>query len=375
MKYKTLIAVVVLALLVIVAVTKDSDKGLSNGIDTDQVKIGSILILSGEGASWGEASKNGIDLAVKDINGQGGINGKTLTVVHEDNASDPQKALSAFRKLTESDGINYIIGPNWSNSGVPLIEPADKSKTVLISPSLGVKEFNEGSKYIFNTWPHDELLSGKLADYAYAKGYRNVAVFGAQQVWNKQQTDAFIARFTELGGKIALKYEPTIDTKDVRSEVLKVKADKSIDAVILTNSGYSLVDITAMQLRDFGVKLPLLSITVDQKLISECRGACDGMVFLTFLTPTASFEQKYKNAYDGREVEIGADSAYDAVMMLAGAMKKTNSTDTDKIAKSLAGIQEYEGASGKLVSDGKRGFTKPYVIKKVADGKQVQVTE
>ncbi len=343
--------------------------------DTGDIKIGSILILSGEGASWGEATKNGIDLAIKDVNEAGGINGRMLTVIHEDNASEPQKAISIFRKLTESDGVKYIIGPNWSNSGEPLVELADKAKTVMISPTLGVREFNEGSKYLFNTWPHDDLLSGKLADYVYEKGYRNVAVFGAQQVWNKQQTDAFVKRFTELGGKIALKYEPTIDTKDQRTEVLKVKADKSIDAVILTNAGYSLADITAEELKDFKVSLPLFSITIDQQLISTCHGACDGMTFLTFLTPTAAFEQKYKAAYNGREVEIGADSAYDAVMMLAEAMKATKSTDTEKVSAYLAGIKQYSGASGNLTSDGKRGFTKPYIIKKVVDGKQVTITE
>ena len=307
----------------------------------NEIKIGSILILSGEGSSWGEASKNGIDLAVKDINNAGGVNGKKLVAIHEDNESDPKKAISAFNKLTDSQGVKYIIGPNWSNSGIPLVALADKTKTVVISPSLGVKEFNEGSPYLFNTWPHDDLLSRNLADYVFKKGYRNVAVFGVLDVWNKQQTKAFSERFVQLGGKISFIYEPTTNTKDERTEILKLKADKSIDAVIMTNSGFSLVDITAEQMRDFGVKLPLFSITIDQKLISECKGACDGMTFLTFLTPSVTFEQKYKAVYAGRDVEIGADSAYDAVMMLAQAMKEVRSTDTKKVAKYLAEIKEY----------------------------------
>lgn len=371
MNKKTLIIAVAVILVVIGAFRALSAPNDANG----DIKIGSILILSGEGASWGEASKNGIDLAIQDINKTGGIDGKKLVAEHEDSASDPKKAISAFNKLTTTDDVKYIVGPNWSNSGLPLVPLADLSKTVMISPSLGVKEFNEGSPYIFNTWPHDDLLSRTLADYVYNKGYRNVAVFGAQDVWNKQQTKAFSERFTELGGKIALTYEPVTTTKDERTQVLKVRADKTIDAVVMTNSGFSLVNITAEQLRDFGVNLPLFSITVDQKLISDCKGACDGMTFLTFLTPSASFEQKYKAAYNGREVEIGADSAYDAVMMIAKAMKATRSTDTEKVAAYLAGIKEYRGESGNLMSDGKRGFTKPYVIKKVVDGKQVTVND
>ncbi|MCF7865433.1 MAG: penicillin-binding protein activator [Candidatus Pacebacteria bacterium] len=369
------VAVGILIVLVVLFGSNTTLFKKSNTDSTNEIKLGSILILSGEGASWGEASKNGIDLAVKEINQQGGIDGKKLTVAHEDNMSDPSRAISAFRKLTTSDEVKYIIGPNWSNSGIPLVKLADQTKTVVISPTLGLKEFNEGSPYLFNTWPHDDLLSRNLADYVYNKGYRNVAVFGAQDVWNKQQTQAFSERFLSLGGKIALTYEPTVDTKDVRAEVLKVKNNKNIDALIMTNSSFSLIDITAIQLRDLKVNLPMFSITVDQKLISECKGACDGMTFLTFLTPTSDFEEKYKAAYNGREVEIGADSAYDAVMMLAEAMKATHSTDTEKVSAYLSSLKTYGGSSGNLISDGKRGFTKPYVIKKVVDGKQVEVKE
>ena len=365
----TIIAIVVLLGLGIAIFNKPVVPSNAN-----EIKLGSILILSGEGASWGEASKNGIDLAVEDINKAGGINGKRFRVIHEDNMSDPKKAISAFQKLTDTDGVKFIIGPNWSNSGLPLVDIVKEKKVVMVSPSLGLKEFNESNEYLFNTWPHDNILSRNLADYVYKKGYRNIALLGGQDVWVKDQTKNFSERFIELGGKIAITYEPKTDEKDVRTDILKIKADKSIDAVVLTAGGYSLIDVEAEQIRGLGIKLPMFSITIDKKLITNCKGACDGMTFLTFLTPTSEFEKKYQDKFN-REVEIGADSAYDAVMMIADAMKKSGTTDPQAVSKVMSEVKSYNGASGALSSDGKRAFTKPYLIKKVIGSVPVTITE
>ncbi len=371
MKKYIVAVVIVLILFAGFVFTKNNKGSLKNG---EEIKIGSILILTGEGASWGESSKNGIDLAVEEINKDGGINGKKLTVVHEDNASEPKKAISAFNKLTDLDGVKFIIGPNWSNSGLPLVDLAKQKKVVMISPSLGVKDFNEANEYLFNTWPHDFILSRNLADYVYEKGFKNVALFGAQDVWVKDQTKNFKERFEELGGKVSFLYEPNTDQTDVRTEIAKLKNNKSIDAVVMTIDGYSLTDVVAKQLKDLSVKLPIFSITIDKKIIADCQNACEGMTFLTFLTPSKSFEEKYVRKYN-REVEIGADSAYDAVMMLAKAMRYTKSEDPDIVSKFISSMTNYDGISGKLVSDGKRAFTKDYLIKIVKNGEPVTVSK
>ncbi len=315
-----------------------------------------------------------MELAIKEINENGGIDGRPLKGIYEDDGSDPKKSIGAFNKLTGSDGVQFIIGPNWSNTGIALTDLIKQKKVVAISPSLGLKEYNESSDYVFNTWPHDEILSSNLAQYVYDKGYRNVALIGANDVWVKAQTQAFSENFLKLGGKIAFLSELPITQTDVNSEVTKIKNNETIDAVVMTIDGYILTDIFAQRLKEFGVTHPIYSLTVDRHIIDSCEGACEGMTFLTFLTPTTDFEAKYKAAYD-REVEIGADSAYDAVMLLAEAFKETNSTDPEQVKVYLGAIKEYDGASGKLISDGKRGFTKPYLIKQVINGVPVTVQE
>jgi len=353
--------------------------GCSTGVhnpssnESQNISMGSILILSGEGASWGNAARNGIDLAVEEINSSGGIEGKKLQFFHEDSKASPQTALSAYKKLHDENHTNFIIGTSWSNSGVAIKDSAISDQTLLISPSLGVAEFNESSNLIFNTWPHDFIISQKLAEYLYESGKRNIVIFGAEDVWTKDQTNTVKQRFEELGGTVQLVIEPDTQAKNLTTEALKVKSlSENIDGIVLTAGVWNIGNIFAKKLKEIGVEIPLYSMTLDKNIISTAEGAYNGMIFLTFLTPTQSFQEKYEKKY-GMEVEIGADSAYDAVMMLSEAMKKTGSQDTNTIAEYLNTKNTWDGASGKLMSDKKGAFTKNYKIDKVQNGKPVEV--
>lgn len=329
----------------------------------EPITLGGLLILSGEGASWGKATRNGIELAVHDVNEHGGVNGRPLRTVYEDTQSDPKVTLDAYRKL-RATGVKLLIGPNWSNQGLPLVDIADTEQTILFSPTLGVKEFNEGSEYLFNTWPHDSLLSEDLATYLYSEGKRKIVIFGAQDVWVKDQTEAVKRRFEALGGTVTLVMEPTVDDKDLTTEVLKTKQTIDADAIVLTGGVYTVGTTYAKRLREAGVTTPLYSMTLDKNIIAAAEGAYDGMIFLTSLTPTAAFAARYEQTY-GKPIEIGADSAYDAVMMLTESMRTVGPDDTKAIAEYLSTLTEWDGASGKLKADGMGGFMKPYKVYRV----------
>jgi len=340
----------------------------SPAAETGPIKIGSILILTGEGSSWGQASRNGIDMAIEKINAEGGVNGQKLEAVHQDDQGDSKTAVSDLTNLADAQGVKFIIGTNWSVTGLPLVDLANQKKVIIISPSLGSQKFNEGSKYLFNTWPHDYILSANLADYVYKKGHTKVALISAKDPWVLDQTKAFKDRFEKLGGTVEVLVEPLPGTTEVSSDATKIKATKGITAIVSTTDGVQVGSLIAKRLRELDVKLPIFSITVDQSAIDATHGAFEGMEFLTFLTPTPEFKSAYESRV-GSPIDIGADTAYDAVMMLAQAMKETKSIDPTVVAQALAEIKEYNGASGHLVSDGKRAFTKDYATKKVVDGK------
>ena len=334
------------------------------GADDGSLKIGSISILTGEGASWGTAARHGALMAVDALNAAGGVLGKKVTLVSQDDQGDPKKTLAAFRELTDVAGVKFIIGPTWSRSGLPLIDIATRKQVILISPSLGMAKFNESSEFLFNTWPHDYITSEKLAEYVYGKGHRNVALVGAEEPWVKEQTATFQHRFKELGGRVGFLTEPLPGTADLRTEALKISKTPGLDALVSTTDGVLIGSLVAKALKELSFRLPMYSVTLDEAAIEAAQGGFAGMEYVTFLTPQESFRKAYEQRF-AATIDIGADSAYDAVMMLAQAIAKANSTDSLLVAKALAGIDRYQGVSGQLISDGKRGFSKDFLIKRV----------
>jgi len=332
---------------------------------SETTEIGFIGILTGQGSSWGEAAKNGTTLAVEEINANGGVNGKLLSIDFQDDGGNVTKTVTAFNYLTDIKGINIILGTTWSNNGLPLIKLADEKKVLMVSPSLGKPEFNEGSEYLFNTWPHDVTLSSALADYVYNKGHTQVALIGAEEVWTKDQTNAFRKRFIELGGTIDILVEPTPEQTEVGIEATKIKNAKNITAIVSVTDGVLVGALVAKKAKELGVELPIYSVTIDADTIKSAQGAYEEMEFLTFLTPTTEFKEKYEKRFGN--IDIGADTAYDAVMLIVQAMKETKSTDTTILAEYLQNVKEYTGASGHLISDGKGAFTKPFLVKKVVN--------
>ncbi len=372
MKQKLLISIFLLVVLVLVFILFNLKSALINNQE-DYIKIGNIGILSGQGSSWGIAAKNSIDLAVEEINKTGGINGKILIVDHQDDKGISKEAINAFNNLTDIKNINVIIGTTWSTTGIPLIDLANNKEVLMISPSLGKAEFNESSKYLFNTWPHDFVLSQNLADYVYNKGYRSVALIGAEEIWVKDQTNAFTNRFEELGGKVLVVVEPLPTQVDIYSDALKIKSTTGVEAIISTTDGVLVGSRVAKSLKEMGVNSPIYSITIDKDSIDAAQGAYEGMEFLTFLDSTPEFRDIYEKKYN-QTIDVGGPSAYDAVMMIAKAMKETGSEDPEVLQAYLHNIKEWDGASGHLVSDGKGGFTKEYKIMKVVDGKIVSIS-
>ena len=359
-------AVVIMAIIAAAASFRLTGNATNNS--STPIRIGALLILSGEGSSWGIAERNGIDMAVERINAVGGINGRTVEIVYQDDRGDPTAAVNGFRNL-EASNIRMIIGTTWSRTGLAVAPLANASGIIMISPSLGVAEFNEQSPYLFNLWPHDFLLSERLAELIYERGYRNVAVIGAQEVWVRDQTEAFTQRFGQLGGTM-LVFEPVTTDRDLRTEATRIR-NSDIDAVVYLTDGVQVGTIMAQRIREQGIELSSFSVTLTQDDITASRNAYDGTIFLSSLTPSPEFEQEYESSFG--LLEIGGDSAYDAVMLLAQAIRETNSTDNVVLADYLNGVREFDGVSGHLVADGRGGFTRPYATMLIVNGTAVRI--
>ena len=107
---KIYLAIGIVAIILIAAIVMFS---APKGEET--IRVGSILSLTGAASAWGEAAQNGINIAVEDINKGGGVIGKQIEVIYEDDQSNPTQTVTSFNKLRDIDGINFFIGASWTN--------------------------------------------------------------------------------------------------------------------------------------------------------------------------------------------------------------------------------------------------------------------
>jgi len=218
---KTTIWAIIVVLIIVIAGYLLYQNQVQVQDEKEPIQIGAIFMLTGLGSSQGEQSKLGTELAVKEINESGGINGRKIVMQYEDDKSDdPSEALTAFRKLL-FDNVEIIIGPNWSSCGQALAPVACEKKTLLISPSVGISGFAKECNYIFNLWPSDYKNSKSLGEFVVELGYKNVAILGSEQVWEKEQADAVKEGVEENGGNVTSLIITLRDETDFRTDILR----------------------------------------------------------------------------------------------------------------------------------------------------------
>jgi branched-chain amino acid transport system substrate-binding protein len=330
----------------------------SNNIKEETVKIGALLYLTGSGAEWGENSLNGINLAIKEINERGGLLGKKIELIIEDSNEDNVSNVITGYQALKRKGVKFMVGPSWTPAGLALYPIASKDDVVLISPSLGVAEFNEAGDNLFNTWPHDVNATKYLAQHVYNSGIRSVALFSSQQPWEKMQGDAFEEEFKRLGGVILIKLESHAELKEFKTEVAKIFATKP-EAVIFTN--YTNMGIAAKSLKEIGYINKKFAILMDEGRVEIASGGLENTVYVQNIPPTKDFINSFEREY-GKKPRVSADTAYDAIYWLANAIIDSKSLEVKEIKNQMNSYSEMNRASGYMKTDGKGGVLKDYAL-------------
>lgn len=363
-KVRTYVFVALGIIVILGLIWWGSSRQQATPVTGEPVEIGAIFMLTGISSSWGQHSQQGADLAVEEINAAGGIDGRPLKIAYEDNQGDNAKvAVSAFNKLV-NDGTNIILGTNWTPSGLALAPLACEQNVLMISPTLGVADFNEACDSLFNLWPHDEALHELLGEFVYSQGHRKIAILGTLQEWEKRQAEAVRRGFERAGGEVVAFELARTEQADLRSEITKLKSSNP-EAVVSTTQ--SVASVASRQIIELGVDVPFFSVFQDRANVEAAQGAFEDVVMITWFNPTEEFQDAFRAQY-GVDPDIGSDTSYDAVILLAEAMRATSSTDTVAIKGYINSLDKYEGASGILEFDGKGGVTKEPTFTIVRDG-------
>jgi len=219
------------------------------------------------------------------------------------------------------------------------IAPLAKKDNLFIT---GVTYMPEAPENVFSVWMDAELEADVLAERLFQR-YKKIGILSSQQSWESTIAHRLKKTFESLGGQVLSFHEPLQNARDVRSEVLKVKASRP-EAVFI--SSYFLLPRYTVGLRQLKAYMPLYGVELDQHVVDNCRGAANGLVFLAPASPNHRFKKKFKKRF-GSNADIPSIQSYDAVHILAEALKEKGE-DVNGVMEYYRNFKSYEGASGTI---------------------------
>ncbi len=340
------------------------------------VKIGLILPLKGDYEKYGTLCKNGIDLAVDEINARGGIDGKNLEVIPGNDTSEPKIAASIALNYAEVQKVSAIIGPYTSQSAQMAGPIANRTGVPMLAIRASESSVTKIGARIFRACYVDTYQGTLLGRFAgqNLKAKKAAVVYNSGDVDAKTLVNNFKREIEKYGGKVETIQSYASNTTDFTSQVRELEKVKP-DVVLLPDfedkAGQIIKKAAAM-----GVKTTYLGTdfwNVEQLIKIAGKAAVGSYLSDHFSPEDPNVEtQRFVDSYNGDYgISPGPSAAlsYDAVLLVAEAMKKANSTDPGKITNALASIKGFKGASGTYTFDADRNPVKGGVILKVlADG-------
>jgi len=348
------IIVIIIVLLIIIS----NSYSKSNN---ETIKIGGMFVLSGDAASWGNASQNAVNLAVSEVNNNGGINGKTVEIIYEDTKANAQDALSIYIKFRDIDKVTAIIGPNLQSELGVIAPILEKDKIPIIAPSYLSTENRVVDGNPLLIWQDPSFESGKLAEYVYNSGIKTISILGTEDAWEKEVSIAFKNKFEELGGNVL--YFELVNPNEIDLSTPILKATSKNPEGIFIGSYFVFLNSTK-KLSENNYKGKLYSIEVDDYLASESKMYTNNLLFISPDLYSGDFTEKYFDTY-GTKATIPAGQAYDSAKILFSILEKT--TNKSEIITEFSKLKEYNGVSGKIIFKDNKTLM-PLAIYKIVDG-------
>jgi branched-chain amino acid transport system substrate-binding protein len=364
------------ALLLLDGCNKPSDGGGSGGTG-GTIKVGEFASLTGKEATFGASSHEGTQLAIEEINAAGGVLGKKLELLTEDDLSKAGEPATVVNKLISRDDVVAILGEVASSRSLEAAPICQQNKIPMISPSSTNPKVTETGDYIFRVCFIDPFQGTVMANFATKTlKAKKVAIFtDVKSDYSKGLAKYFKEGFAKAGGQITAELDFNGGDKDFKAQLTAVKGS-SPDAVFVPGY-YTDVALICIQAKQLGLNVPLFGGDgwESDQLVKIGGDAVEGDYFSTHYAPDVAtdkvknFVAAYQKRYQGKTPDAMAALGYDSAILLADAMKRAGSTDGAKVRDALAATKDFDAVTGKITIDQKRDATKSAVILQVQGGK------
>ncbi len=342
----------------------------------DTIKVGEFASLTGSEATFGQSSHKGTALAVDDINAAGGVLGKKIQLLTEDDQSQAGQSSTVVRKLISSDGVVAILGEVASSRSLEAAPICQQNQIPMISPASTNPKVTGVGDYVFRVCFIDPFQGTVMANFARKTlKLQNVAVFtDVKSDYSLGLAKFFKRGFTADGGRIAGEQNYSAGDKDFNAQLTAIKAANP-DGIFVPGY-YTEVGLIVLQARQLGLACPIFGGDgwESSSLVPIGGKALEGCYFSTHFSPqsTSPVVQNFVKAYEAKyhaAPDAMAALGYDSAMILADAMKRAGSTDGAKVRAALAATKNFHGVTGDITIDADRNASKPAVILEIKDGK------
>jgi branched-chain amino acid transport system substrate-binding protein len=348
------------------------------------IKLGIVAPMTGPNSRYGAYAMHGVELAVKEINAAGGVNGKQLQIDTGDSQCAPVEGVSATQRLINQDGVKFIIGDICSSVTLAMEPVVEDAKVLLLNaassnPDITYKAGVGGFKWTYRNYPTDETRAAMVVKYsAEHRNLHKFAVLSVDSDFGRGAVALSKKYLPESGSSIVSEDYFKEGEVDFHSVLSKIKASGA-QAILM----YSQTDTTAIvgqQMIEMGLagKLPLVG-SGDFNVPSNIEAApeaMEGAVEAAAWLPSydsagnQAFVKRYEAAYGGEEPNTHAYQFWETTHLLAQAMTNAKSIDGDAVRAALSAIK-YESPMGTIVFDDHNQARRPMILIEVDNGKPV----
>lgn len=344
--------------------------------ESDIIKIGEFASLTGQIASFGQSSNAGTKLAVEEINAAGGVLGKQIALITEDDRSTAGEPANVVRKLIHRDQVVAVLGQVASSMSLEAAPICQAAGIPMITPASTNPEVTQKGDFIFRICFIDPFQGKVMAKFASEnlEATRAAVLTDVKQDYSVGLSKFFKETFEDIGGEIVAEQSFSSGDTDFKAQLTTIKSANP--DVIFVPAYYTEAALIALQARELGIEKPLAGGDGwDSPKLFEIGGdAVDGCYFSNHYTQedpsdaVQEFIQKYQAAY-GSIPDAMAALGYDSVYVLADAIRRAGTTEPEALRDAIAATSGLKGVTGTITLDENRNATKPAVVLKIQDGK------
>lgn len=320
-------------------------------IQPSEYVIGFVAPLTGDVAPYGINEKNAVEMAVNDINAQGGINNIPVRIIYEDGKCNGKDATSAAQKLVNVHKVNIILGGLCSSETMAMASITEENKVILFSAFSSSPEITKIGDYLYRIAPSDTEAGRVIADLLVHDNVKRVAFVTENSDYSIAVSKVVRGYLADTDIEIVASETYTSDTRDYRTQLTKVKYSNA-DAVLFMPQSPIAAGLLVKQATTLGIDIPMYSsnpVYLTEEVYAVAGESLNGLKFIDapgLNSPKAiNYIKRYTEIYGAPVHEWDAAGKYDTAMLTFDAMKICKE-DTTCIKTYFDTMTSYKGITG-----------------------------